>query len=74
MRSAAPAPTAPLPRYLTHLASRATIGALTLPNTKGYLGGWILDPQHAKPGNKMPGFDLPGPELQSLLEYLTSLR
>jgi cytochrome c oxidase subunit II len=59
---------------LTHLASRATIAALTLPNTKGYLGGWILDPQHAKPGNKMPGFDIPGPELQALLDYLTSLR
>jgi cytochrome c oxidase subunit 2 len=59
---------------LTHLASRATIAALTLPNTKGYLGGWIFDPQHAKPGNKMPGFDLPGPELQALLDYLTSLR
>jgi cytochrome c oxidase subunit 2 len=59
---------------LTHLASRGTIAAFTLPNTKGDLGGWILDPQHAKPGNKMPGLDLSGPELQALLDYLTSLR
>ena len=59
---------------LTHLASRRTIAADTLPNRKGYLGGWILDPQHAKPGNKMPGFALSGPELQALLDYLTSLK
>jgi cytochrome c oxidase subunit 2 len=59
---------------LTHLASRSTIASVTLPNTKGYLGGWVLDPQHAKPGNKMPGFDLSGPELQGLLAYLTGLK
>ena len=59
---------------LTHLASRSTIASVTLPNTKGYLGGWVLDPQHAKPGNKMPGFNLSGPQLQALLAYLTGLQ
>jgi cytochrome c oxidase subunit 2 len=59
---------------LTHLASRRSLAAGLLPNSKGYLGGWILDPQHLKPGNKMPGTDLSGPELQDLLAYLESLK
>jgi cytochrome c oxidase subunit 2 len=59
---------------LTHIASRATLGAGTIPNTKGYLAGWILDPQHIKPGNKMPATDLSGAQLQVLLTYLESLR
>ena len=59
---------------LTHLASRATLGAGTLPNTRGNLAGWILDPQSAKPGNLMPPMDLSGPELQALLDYLQGLR
>jgi cytochrome c oxidase subunit II len=59
---------------LTHVASRRTIGAGLLPNARGYLAGWILDPQHLKPGNKMPGTDLSGGELQALLDYLESLK
>lgn len=59
---------------LTHLASRRSLGSALIPNRKGYLAGWILDPQHIKPGNKMPGTDLSGPELQQLLAYLESLR
>ena len=58
---------------LTHLASRLSLAAATIPNTKGYLAGWILDPQHIKPGNRMPATALSGPELQSLLAYLESL-
>ncbi|HEV3484293.1 MAG TPA: cytochrome c oxidase subunit II, partial [Vicinamibacterales bacterium] len=34
---------------LTHFASRSTIGAGTAPNTRGYLAGWIADPQQLKP-------------------------
>jgi cytochrome c oxidase subunit 2 len=59
---------------LSHVGSRLTLGAATIPNTRGYLGGWILDPQHVKPGNKMPGTDLTGDELQTLLDYLESLK
>jgi cytochrome c oxidase subunit 2 len=59
---------------LTHLASRRSIAAGLLPNSRGYLAGWILDPQHLKPGNKMPGTDLSGAELQALLAYLESLK
>ncbi len=59
---------------LTHLQTRETLAALTIPNRKGYLGGWVLDPQHVKPGNKMPGLQLAGPDFRDLLGYLESLR
>jgi cytochrome c oxidase subunit 2 len=58
---------------LTHLASRRTIGAATLPRTPGNLGGWISDPQHVKPGNFMPPVPLQGPELNAIVRYLESL-
>ena len=35
---------------LTHLASRRTIAAGTLPNTAADLARWITDPQRIKPG------------------------
>lgn len=59
---------------LTDLATRRTLAAGTLPNTRGALGGWISDPQRIKPGSHMPGTALEGPELQALLAYLQSLR
>jgi cytochrome c oxidase subunit 2 len=59
---------------LTHFGSRATIAGATLPNTRGFLGGWIADPQHQKPGALMPRTPLEGDELQDLLDYLQSLR
>ncbi len=58
---------------LTHLASRRTIAAGTLANTRGNLGGWIENSQAIKPGNKMPPMPLAGPDLQALLTYLESL-
>lgn len=59
---------------LTHLASRRTLAAGTLPNRRGQLAGWILDPQHVKPGNRMPSHNLEPAQLQALLHYLESLR
>jgi cytochrome c oxidase subunit II len=59
---------------LTHLASRMTIAAGTLPNNKGNLGGWILDPQNIKPGNHMATINLKPEDLQPLLDYLESLQ
>jgi cytochrome c oxidase subunit II len=59
---------------LTHLASRDTIAGGILPNTRGHLGGWIVDPQAQKPGNLMPGTQIAGEELDLLLDYLESLR
>ncbi len=59
---------------LTHFASRSTIAAGTLPNTKGHLGGWIADPQNIKPGNHMATIGLKSDEVQPLLDYLESLK
>lgn len=59
---------------LTHLASRRTLAAGTLPNTRGHLAGWIVDPQRVKPGVKMPMTDVAPADLQALLDYLQGLR
>jgi cytochrome c oxidase subunit 2 len=59
---------------LTHLASRRTIAAGTLPNTRGNLAGWIVNPQQIKPGTRMPPNQLEPADLQALLAYLESLK
>jgi cytochrome c oxidase subunit 2 len=59
---------------LTHLASRLTIAAGTLPNTRGNLAGWIVDPQSIKPGAQMPANQLSPADLQALLAYLGTLQ
>jgi cytochrome c oxidase subunit 2 len=59
---------------LTHLASRQTIAAGTLPNTRGNLAGWIVDPQRIKPGARMPANQLSPADLNALLAYLGTLR
>lgn len=59
---------------LTHLASRRTLAAGALPNTRGHLGGWVVDPQRIKPGARMPPNQLASDELHALLSYLQSLK
>ncbi len=59
---------------LTHLASRRTIAAGSLPNTRGNLAGWIIDPQRIKPGAKMPPNMIEPKDLDALLTYLQSLK
>jgi cytochrome c oxidase subunit 2 len=59
---------------LTHLASRRTLAAATVPNNRGWLGGWVMDPQGIKPGARMPPNDMSPAELQALLAYLQTLR
>jgi cytochrome c oxidase subunit 2 len=59
---------------LTHFGSRYTLAAGTLPNTKGNLAGWILDPQNIKPGNHMATLNVQPEKLQPLIEYLESLQ
>jgi cytochrome c oxidase subunit 2 len=59
---------------LTHLATRTTLGALTIPNDPSALREWILDSQHLKPGNQMPSFDLSGSRLDALVAYLEGLK
>jgi cytochrome c oxidase subunit II len=58
---------------LTHLASRNTIAAGTLPNTRGHLAGWIANSQALKPGNRMPPMPLPAADFHALLDYLETL-
>ena len=58
---------------LTHIGTRLTLGAATIPNTRGHLGGWVVDPQAIKPGNKMPPQKISADELPALLDYLESL-
>jgi len=58
---------------LTHLASRLTLAAGTIPNTPGHLAGWIADAQGIKPGNRMPTIGIDGENLQALVKYLQSL-
>jgi cytochrome c oxidase subunit 2 len=59
---------------LTHFGSRKTLAAASVPNSRGHLAGWILDPQSIKPGNFMPPTQLAPDDLFSLLDYLHSLR
>jgi len=59
---------------LTHLASRRELAAGTAPNTRGYLGGWIVNPQSMKPGTLMPANPLQPGQLQALVAYLETLK
>jgi cytochrome c oxidase subunit 2 len=59
---------------LTHLASRRTLAAGTLPNTRGNLAAWIVDPQRIKPGANMPSNAIPARDLDALLAYLGTLK
>jgi cytochrome c oxidase subunit 2 len=59
---------------LTHIASRETIGAGSLPQNPGNLAAWISDPQHIKPGNLMPKMSLHSDEMIAILHYLEQLQ
>ncbi len=59
---------------LTHLASRRTLAAGTLPNTRGNLGGWIVDAPSLKPGTQMPPSPMPPADLHALLAYMETLQ
>ena len=59
---------------LTHIGSRQTLGAATIPNTPGHLAGWIANPQAIKPGNKMPRTYVASDDLLALVAFLESLK
>jgi cytochrome c oxidase subunit II len=59
---------------LTHVRSRSTLAAGTIANTPAELRRWIRDPQHIKPGNKMPALGLTDEDLTSVIAYLESLK
>jgi cytochrome c oxidase subunit II len=59
---------------LTHVGSRTTLAALTIPNTPAELARWIRDPQRVKPGNRMPALGLPDADVRALVAHLEGLR
>ena len=59
---------------LTHLASRKSLAAGTLPMGRGNLYGWVEDPQSLKPGNKMPTIGLEPQQLHAVVAYLETLK
>jgi cytochrome c oxidase subunit 2 len=59
---------------LTHVATRSSLGAGTLANTREHLAAWIRDSQSVKPGNQMPPNAFSPDDLEALVAYLESLR
>jgi len=59
---------------LTHIASRPTLAAGTLPNDPQSMAAWIRDPQKLKPGAQMPAHHVPDDELDALVAYLETLK
>jgi cytochrome c oxidase subunit 2 len=59
---------------LTDVGGRHSLGANTIPNTTGYMSGWIIDSQTIKPGNLMPPMSLEPKDLQAVVAYLQSLK
>jgi cytochrome c oxidase subunit 2 len=59
---------------LTHIGSRRTIAAGTLPNNRGNLAAWFIDPQRIKPGANMPTIPLPAADVGPLAAYLEGLK
>ena len=58
---------------LTHLGSRATLGAGVLENGEAPLSRWLRDPQSVKPGCHMPNFRLSADQTSALTRYLRGL-
>ena len=59
---------------LTHVASRLTLAAGAIPNTRGHLAGWVVNSQSVKPGNRMPPNPLASDDAQAVVTYLRTLR
>jgi cytochrome c oxidase subunit 2 len=59
---------------LTHLSSRRSIAAGTLPMSQGNLYGWVEDPQSLKPGVRMPTIGLAPDQLHAVVAYLETLK
>jgi cytochrome c oxidase subunit 2 len=60
---------------LSHIGSRATIGAGVAERSPETLARWIRDPQTIKPGVLMPGYAaLSADDLAALAAYLDGLK
>jgi len=58
---------------LTHLMSRRTLGAGTVPNDSVSLTHWIANAQAVKPGCRMPALDLSHEEVAAVTSYVQTL-
>jgi cytochrome c oxidase subunit 2 len=59
---------------LTHVASRSTLLAGTIPRTSEHLRSMIADPQQFKPGIRMPSLGLSEDDRQAIAAYLERLK
>ena len=59
---------------LTHLMSRATIGAGAAPNTRERLRAWVRNPDDLKHGVLMPAMQIDDKYIDQLVDYLLTLR
>ena len=60
---------------LTHVGSRRSLAAGTLPMTGDAISRFIRDPSRSKPGSRMPSFeDMPADDAQAIAAYLSTLR
>ncbi len=59
---------------LTHLETRTSLAALTIPNNPRALASWIRNPQAIKPGDRMPDLGLSRQQVAELVAYLEGLR
>jgi cytochrome c oxidase subunit 2 len=59
---------------LTHVGSRTTIAAGTLPMSTEGITRWLKDPPGVKPGSLMPNIGLTDQEITALAAYLQSLK
>jgi cytochrome c oxidase subunit 2 len=59
---------------LTHLMSRKTIAAGTLPNHPAELKEWLAETQTVKPGSEMPVVPLDATQMDAVLGYLATLQ
>ena len=54
--------------------SRHTLGAGVANINKANLHAWVLDPEHLKPGARMPAMKVKGEPLDQIVDYLMSLK
>lgn len=59
---------------LTHVGSRSTLAADTLPNTDAGMTEWLSATQRVKQGALMPQIDLSSAQVAALVAYLESLK
>src|SRR5262245_12520704 len=59
---------------LTHFGSRKSLAANLVANTPDNVAKWIENPDHLKPGARMPNLGMTGEQAKALAAYLLSLK